>query len=93
MKEGSATYPIEPKPSALYFSQSELQQIKEVLRVRIAEEENMQKVFQATACNFKLDGNKEMAKMYYNDVEKSKKKIKALAAVQAKVKHSIVTLG
>ena len=92
-KEDSATYPIEHEPSALYFSQSELQQIKEVLRVRIADEENMQKVFQVTACNFKLDGNKEMAKMYYNDVEKSKKKIKALAAVQAKVKHSILTLG
>ena len=92
-KEDNATYPIETEPSALYFSQSELQQIKEVLRVRIADEENMQKVFQVTACNFKLDGNKEMAKMYYNDVEKSKKKIKALAAVQAKVKHSILTLG
>ena len=92
-KEDSTTYLIEPEPSALYFSQSELQQIKEVLRVRIAEEENMRKVFQVTACNFKLDGNKEMAKMYYNDVEKSKKKIKALAAVQTKVKHSILTLG
>ena len=92
-KEDNAIYPIEPEPSALYFSQSELQQIKEVLRERIAAEENIQKVFQVTACNFKLDGNKAMAKMYYNDVEKSKKKIKALAAVQAKVKHSILTLG
>ena len=92
-KEGSATYPIEHEPSALYFTQAELQQIKEVLRNQLASEENYSKVLQCAARNAKSDGHKETASMYYKDLSKSKKKIKALSAIQAKVKHSILTLG
>lgn len=92
-KEDSATYPIEPEPSTLYFSQSELQQIKEVLREKIATEENWRGLMKFAARNSKLDGYITNASMYYNDANKSAKKIKTLAAIQTKVKHSILTLG
>ncbi len=92
-KEDSATYPIAPEPSSLIFTQSELQQIKEVLRVRIADEERMMCIYKAKARNCKLDGDKEASSMYYKDMNKASKKIKSLAAIQAKLKHSIITLG
>ena len=92
-KEDSATYPIEHEPSALYFSQSELQQIKEVLRVRIADEERMMCVYKAKARECKLSDYNEEANMFYKDANKASKKIKSLAAIQAKLKHSIITIG
>lgn len=92
-KEDSATYPTEPEPSALYFSQSELQQIKEVLRVRIADEERMMCIYKAKARECKLGDCNEEANMFYKDANKASKKIKSLAAIQAKLKHSIVTIG
>lgn len=93
VKEGNATYPIEPEPSALYFSQSELQQIKEVLRVCIADEERMMCIYKAKARECKLGDCNEEANMFYKDAAKASKKIKSLAAIQAKLKHSIITLG
>ena len=77
--------------SSLYFTQSELQQIKEVIRNRINLEEKICKIMQVNARNRKLEGDKVSANMYYNDVVKIKKKIKSLSEIQAKVKHSILT--
>ena len=79
--------------SMLYFSSSELQQIKEVLRKQLAAEEYYSKVLQCTARNAKSDGHVEKSNLYYKDLHKSKKRIKALAAIQTKIKHSILTLG
>ena len=86
-------YYSEPETSPGYLTQSELQQIKEVLRVRIADEERMMCIYKAKARNCKLDGDKEASSMYYKDMNKASKKIKSLAAIQAKLKHSIITLG
>lgn len=83
----------EPETSSGYFTQSELQQIKEVLRVRIADEERMMCIYKAKARECKLGDCNEEANMFYKDAAKASKKIKSLAAIQAKLKHSIVTLG
>ena len=83
----------EPETSSGYFTQSELQQIKEVLRVRIADEERMMRIYKAKARECKLGDYNEEANMFYKDANKASKKIKSLAAIQAKIKHSIVTLG
>lgn len=83
----------EHNTEGLFFSQSELQQIKEVLRERIATEENWRGLMKFAARDSKLDGYITDASMYYNDANKSAKKIKTLAVIQAKVKHSILTLG
>lgn len=83
----------EHNTEGLFFSQSELQQIKEVLRVRIADEERMMCVYKAKARECKLGDCNEEANMFYKDATKASKKIKSLAAIQAKLKHSIITLG
>ena len=83
----------EPETSPGYLTQSELQQIKEVLRVRIADEERMMRIYKAKARECKLGDCKEEANMFYKDATKASAKIKSLAAIQAKLKHSIVTLG
>ena len=86
-------YHSEPETSPGYFTRSELQQIKEVLRVRIADEERMMCIYKAKARECKLGDCNEEANMFYKDANKASKKIKSLAAIQAKLKHSIVTLG
>lgn len=86
-------YHSEPETSPGYFTRSELQQIKEVLRVRIADEERMMCIYKAKARECKLGDCNEEANMFCKDATKASKKIKSLAAIQAKLKHSIVTLG
>ena len=86
-------YHSEPETSPGYFTRSELQQIKEVLRVRIADEERMMCIYKAKARECKLGDCNEEANMFYKDATKASKKIKSLAAIQAKLKHSIITLG
>ena len=83
----------EHNTEGLFFSQSELQQIKEVLRVRIADEERMMCIYKAKARECKLGDYTDEANMFYKDANKASKKIKSLAAIQAKLKHSIITLG
>ena len=80
-------------PKSPLLTQSELQQIKEVLRVRIADEERMMCIYKAKARECKLGDCNEEANMFYKDATKASKKIKSLAAIQAKLKHSIITLG
>lgn len=80
-------------PKSPLLTQSELQQIKEVLRVHIADEERMMCIYKAKARECKLGDCNEEANMFYKDATKASKKIKSLAAIQAKLKHSIITLG
>lgn len=90
---GDTLYHSDPETSPGYFTHSELQQIKEVLRVRIADEERMMCIYKAKARECKLGDYNEEANMFYEDANKASKKIKSLAAIQAKLKHSIITLG
>ena len=75
------------------LTQSELQQIQDVMRqnIRCLESECSSHI--ARAQGLKLRGDKTVSGMFYKDVAKVKKRIKSLAAIQAKLKHSIITLG
>ena len=76
-----------------YLSHSELQQVQEVMRenLNFLEVKHCGRV--ALAQSWKLRGDKSTAQMFYNDAAKIKKRIKALSAVQAKLKHSLITVG
>ncbi len=91
--KNALVYSSEPEASSLYLTQSELQQIQDVMRqaIRCLESECSGHIARAQA--WKLRGDKTVSGMFYKDVAKAKKRIKSLAAIQAKLKHSIITLG
>ena len=75
------------------LTQSELQQVQDVMRERLRKLEVIRGSFILAAKGYKLDGHKDTSEIYYNDAARIKKRIKSLAAIQAKLKHSIITLG
>ena len=80
-------------PKSPLLTQSELQQVQDVMRERLRKLEVIRGSFILAAKGYKLDGHKDTSEIYYDEAAKIKKRIKSLAAIQAKIKHSIVTLG
>lgn len=76
-----------------YLSHAELQQVQDVMREKLSslEVNYSQCTLVAQCC--KIRGDNATSSVFYNQAAKIKKRVKTLSAVQAKLKHSLITVG
>lgn len=75
-----------------FFTQAELQYLKQILAERINEEEFLRSSVLGAAKVYQQAGDPR-SKQFFKKHRKTKAKLKKLTKIQQKVKHSLVTMG
>ena len=76
-----------------YFTQAEKQQLQAFVSDRLFQLENLKAYNKLQARTLKSKGYKDSSEVYYQEVEKTQKKINSLAKLQKKIKHTLATRG
>jgi hypothetical protein len=77
-------------PPEGFFTQAELDQLKCIISECISQEETLREHEKESAQVASTEGTKEY---WYKQMRKSNKRIKLLANLQRKIKHSLITMG